>query len=67
MSKLWLLLWCCVCEKGGQVLGSCVLLPVLCAEGYAICCAETFHILCWEISGLHYIATRCLFGLCCTI
>ena len=55
MSKLWLLLWCCECEK------SCRLTAVgfMCSAACAVCrggmqYVVLRHFVCWEISGLHY-------------
>ena len=46
MSKLWLLLWCCECEKTCRLTAvAFILLPVLCAEG--VC-----NMLCRDISCL---------------
>ena len=70
MRMLWLLLWCCECEK------SCRLTAVgfMCSAACAVCRGGMQYVVLRHFMscvgrsvGFTTIATRCLFGLCSTI
>ena len=68
MSKLWLLLWCCECEKSCRLTAVGVMCCAACAVlGMQYVVLRHFISYVGRSVGFTTNATRCLFGVCSTI